>query len=75
MKSKFHQEVSDLETIAQTHCSRANRLSDELNYLGADHLEMKRQLQSQEQLSERESRLEKALRELKTDVTMVREHA
>ena len=72
MKSRFHQEVSELETIAQTHCSRANRLSDDLNYLGAEHLELKRQLQSQEQLTDREGRLEKALRELKTDVTIVR---
>ncbi len=43
-KKKTAAEIADLESIAQTHYSRANRLSDELNYLQAEHLELKRQV-------------------------------
>ncbi len=46
MKKKTAAEIADLESIAQTHYSRANRLSDELNYLQAEHLELKRQVSS-----------------------------
>ena len=71
MKNKSRQEIAELETIAQTHCSRANRLTEEISLLTSKNDELKRQQQSHEDLSEREARLEKALRELKTDVVTV----
>ena len=43
-KEKSSKEIADLEGIAQAHYSRANRLGDELNYLRAEYLEMKRQV-------------------------------
>ena len=39
VREKSSQEIADLENIAQAHYSRANRLSDELNYLQAEYLE------------------------------------
>ena len=41
VREKSSQEIADLENIAQAHYSRANRLSDELNYLQAEYLEVK----------------------------------
>ena len=44
LRQKSSSEIADLESIAQAHYSRANRLSDELNYLRADYLELKQQV-------------------------------
>ena len=44
LKGKSSKEIADLEGIAQAHYGRANRMSDELNYLRAEHLELKRQV-------------------------------
>lgn len=44
MRQKSTSEICDLESIAQAHCSRANRLSDELNYVRAEYMEVKRQV-------------------------------
>ena len=41
VREKSSQEIADLENIAQAHYSRANRLSDELNYLQAEYLDVK----------------------------------
>ncbi|KAK2179421.1 hypothetical protein NP493_491g00001 [Ridgeia piscesae] len=68
IREKAAAEIADLEGIAQVHYSRANRLGDELNYLRAEHLEIARRLQSQEELSSREHKLEDTLRELKDDI-------
>ncbi len=46
LRQKSASEVADLESIAQAHCCRANRLSDELSYLRAEYLEVKRQVGS-----------------------------
>ncbi|KAI0228190.1 hypothetical protein LSAT2_021340 [Lamellibrachia satsuma] len=71
IREKSAAEIADLEGIAQAHYSRANRLSDELNYLRAEHLEITRQLQSREEISDREHKLEDTLRELKDDIKTV----
>lgn len=71
MKDKSSKEMTDLEGIAQAHASRANRLSDELSYLRADYMEVKRQLDSQKQLEERDKEIGDTIRQLKSDLTYV----
>ena len=44
MKENTRKEIAHLEAVAQANYDRANRLSNELNFLRADHLEMKRQV-------------------------------
>ena len=43
-REKSSREISDLESIAQAHCSRANRVSEELQYLREEYLEVKRKV-------------------------------
>ena len=64
-------ELAELQRVAHAHASRAQRLSDELAYLRAQHLEAKRQLDSSKQLAERDHELGETLRELKHDLTFV----
>ena len=37
-------EIADLESVAQAHYSRANRLSEELDYLRSEHSQLKSQV-------------------------------
>jgi SMC interacting uncharacterized protein involved in chromosome segregation len=46
-------------------------LSDDLAYLRAEYMEVKRQLDSVEQLEERDKELGEKIRELKSDLTFV----
>ena len=73
-QDKSAKEITDLEGIAQAHYARSNRLQDELNYVQADHLELRRQLQDQGQALERGYKLEEALQDLKADIKAVRAH-
>ena len=67
LREKSSAEVSELEGIAQAHYSRANRLNDELNYLRAEHLELRQHLQDLNP----EKKLQESLLGLKSDLKAV----
>ena len=71
MKETANKELADLEAVAHAHASRAQRLADEMAYLRAQYLEVKRQLDSSKQLQERDHELGETLRELKSDLAFV----
>ena len=43
-REKSANEIADLESVAQAHYSRANRLSEELDYLRVEHAQLKAQV-------------------------------
>ena len=43
-REKSTSEIADLESIAQAHYSRANRISEELHYLREEYIEVKRKV-------------------------------
>ena len=61
-----------MRAIAQAHATRAQRLSDEMALLRAQHMEATRQLDTSKQLQERDEQLEEQLRGLKSDIAFVR---
>ncbi|XP_002740508.2 uncharacterized protein LOC100377994 [Saccoglossus kowalevskii] len=61
-------EIEELESKAQDHCARANRLSEEINAIRRDYIAVKKQLRSQVELDEREKRLECSILGLKADI-------
>ena len=71
VKETANKELADLEAVAHAHASRAQRLADEMAYLRAQYLEVKRQLDSSKQLQERDHELGETLRELKSDLAFV----
>ena len=71
VKETANKALADLEAVAHAHASRAQRLADEMAYLRAQYLEVKRQLDSSKQLQERDHELGETLRELKSDLAFV----
>ncbi|XP_064649335.1 centriolin-like [Lineus longissimus] len=67
-RKKATSDVNDLEQIAQDHCARANRLSDELNSVRQEYLNLKQQLITQTEIIARDRRIEDTVKDLKTDI-------
>ncbi|XP_077986474.1 centriolin-like isoform X2 [Glandiceps talaboti] len=61
-------EIQELEATAQDHCGRANRLSEDLNGIRQEYIQVKKQLRSQADFDEREQRLQSSIKALKLDI-------
>ncbi|XP_070532103.1 centriolin-like isoform X2 [Ptychodera flava] len=61
-------EIQNLETTAHDHCTRANRLSEELNSIRQEYVQVKNQLRSQADFDDREQRLQGSIKALKADI-------
>ena len=44
LRRKCGKEMQRLELVAEEHCNRANRISEELNQMRADYMEVKREV-------------------------------
>ena len=44
LRRKCGKEMQRLEQVAEEHCNRANRISEELNQMRADYMEVKREV-------------------------------
>ena len=71
MQEQASREVNDMRTLAQAHAQRAQRLSEEMAMLRAQHMETSRQLDTSKQLQERDEQLEEQLRGLKSEIAFV----
>ncbi|XP_074654226.1 uncharacterized protein LOC141908208 isoform X2 [Tubulanus polymorphus] len=70
LRKKSSAEIADLEQIAQDHCARANRLSDELNAVRQEFLGLKQQMLTQAELQVRDKRLEESVKDIKSDIQL-----
>ncbi|MEE6505076.1 hypothetical protein FKM82_005434 [Ascaphus truei] len=68
--SSLQKQVISVEQVAYDNHERAKRLLKELKQLQAEHLELRKQLKSQEELHKRQQEVNEAVRTLKTQVKM-----